>query len=623
MKGVLAISFYFLSLALCYAQATRLKSIVYDFDGLDIDQTELPDGDYSNFDLTHKVAINPVAGGDALGDRVLELNLNWAEGSGEFGKGVTRYIELNSASDYFNFYFYNPVSNYAGAEVDVTIKEDDDVNNLYETAFDDKWTKSLTIPQSPGWQLIALPLNTFIDMNTGGNDIFDAGYTGNGGKVLIVSLTFRQSLIAIGPEKYYIDMLCFSQGPLPTGDNITDLPPADNDDYCLLGCYAYRTPADSVPPEVESMFSPVNKLQYINIFMPFAHNGTVASVIPGTSVQRLLDNGYTPIITWEMMYTDYAPLDPVQPRLNQITTGLFDSYLDAFADRVQLYTDTVYIRLFHEFDGDWYPWAVALNNQDPAELIAAFRYVVERFRARGTGNVKWIWSPNSSPSPSAGYNWLVSAYPGDSYVDIVGISVYNHPLPGIPPWRSFRSVLAESYYYLTTYFPDKPFFICESACRERYNTEPLTSQTKAEWICQMDKDMQSYFSKARALVFLSVVKEHDWRINSSVAAQEALRNCVWEDEYYSAEQINVSNPETSVSCKIYPNPFSDEITIAVAALLGSTPYYRVRVYYITGREAGSYAFNEKITFGNALSPGAYILELSTKGYSERMKIIKN
>src|SRR5438270_2522201 len=82
-----------------------LKSVIYDFDGLDINQSDLPDGDYKNNDLTYRVAANPLAPSDVLGDRVLELNLNWQHGSGEFGKNISRFIELNSSSDRLNFYF--------------------------------------------------------------------------------------------------------------------------------------------------------------------------------------------------------------------------------------------------------------------------------------------------------------------------------------------------------------------------------------------------------------------------------------------------------------------------------------------------------------------------------------
>src|SRR5688572_6830772 len=81
------------------ASQPALKSVLYDFDGLDIGQTDLPDGDYSNFDLQYSVVQKPIAGGEMLGDRVLRMEVNWSLGKGEFGKGITKYIELSRASD--------------------------------------------------------------------------------------------------------------------------------------------------------------------------------------------------------------------------------------------------------------------------------------------------------------------------------------------------------------------------------------------------------------------------------------------------------------------------------------------------------------------------------------------
>src|SRR4051812_14514963 len=97
--------FIFLNLLLlrCYlnsqnpsmASANSFISIIYDFDGLNIGQTDLPDGDYYNNDLKYSVAANPLAANEVIGDRVLKLNLNWDTGSGEFGKAANRVIHLD------------------------------------------------------------------------------------------------------------------------------------------------------------------------------------------------------------------------------------------------------------------------------------------------------------------------------------------------------------------------------------------------------------------------------------------------------------------------------------------------------------------------------------------------
>ena len=54
------------------AKGQVLKSIVYDFDGLDIGATDLPEGDYVSGDCFASVSANPLPPVDMLGDRCMK-----------------------------------------------------------------------------------------------------------------------------------------------------------------------------------------------------------------------------------------------------------------------------------------------------------------------------------------------------------------------------------------------------------------------------------------------------------------------------------------------------------------------------------------------------------------------
>jgi hypothetical protein len=526
-----------------------LKSIVYDFDGFDIGQTNLPEGDYKINDLTYSIAENPLSANDMLGDRVLQLNLDWKNNYGAFGKSISRYIEFDPATDKFNFYFYNPLSNNQEATFDIVIADDDNNNNTYEYASDDTWKKSLVIPGSSGWQLISVPLSDFNDSNTGGNGIFDIALTENKGMLLTVEFRFTKKNPLISNAIFYLDMINFSEGNLPTGSTIFDLPSKSFTDYCLLGAYQNypRRSEYLIPSQVERLFPsvPKKKLQYVHFYIDFAIDGTtVAKEFPGDEVQTLLSNGYTPIISWEPMFKNYDPLDYRQPHLSNIINGDYDSYIDQFADKIKTFSDTIIIRFMHEFNGNWYSWSLTENNHDPDLYIAAFRKVVDRFRARGATNVKWMWCINFDYYPYQPYNWIVPAYPGDDYVDIVASDIYNnHYPPALPWWRSFRSQATESYYYLTKYFSKKPLFIGEFGCRERFNSENNSSQSKGQWYEMMDKELQSNFHKVRALIFFNSAPDQNWFINSSPSALQSLTDNVWSDDYY----FGIPNPPISIA----------------------------------------------------------------------------
>jgi hypothetical protein len=567
----------------CSAQ--MLKSVVYDFDGFDLGATDLPEGDYSFGDLTYKVSANPLPASDMLGDRVLQLDVTWNQGYAAFGRGISRFLQLQPSGDQLNFYFYNPVANQQPSEVIVSIADDDNLSNTHETASDDSWKKTISVPVGPGWQLISIPLIDFTDSNTGGNGVFDVGWSSSGGMLLLVELRFNKPLSAPAAATYYIDMICFSDGPMPVGANALQLPAKHTSDYCRVGAHQFETPGNyhQIPAHFEGLF-PVTanrKLKYVNTYMQWATNGSTAPhALPGAGYQTLISNGYRPIITWEPMFSGHGFLDPVQPRLQDIIDGDFDAYIDAFADKIKTYTDTLIIRPMHEFDGDWYAWCISQNGQDPQKFVLAWRRIVDRFNAKGVNNVQWMWCPNSDPVPHRYWNWIVSAYPGDQYVDLVGTDVYNAHYPeSLPWWRSFRWQTSECYYYFRKHFPAKPVIICELACRERMAGEPATSQTKAGWWQVVDKDLQSFFSKVRGIVFFSENKTQTWAVNTSVESVNSLRDNIWFDDYYFLTPVSIQAvAEEKDLLSLYPSPCSDRIKIRS----GNKPF-RVSLCDMNGR----------------------------------------
>jgi beta-mannanase len=602
----------------------QLKSLVYDFDGLDIGETNIPDGDYSYGDLTHQVSANPLPSNDMLGDRVIQLNVNWSSGYGSFGRGISRYIEFDPAKDVFNFYLYNPSANGQNAVFSVNMGDDDNQTTSFEYGSDDVWSKNISIPGSQSWQLISIPLSDFADSNPGGNGIFDMAFSGNKGALMQVEFRFAKGTGGTNTPVFYLDMINFSEGALPRGASEFDLPPKQASDYCLLGAFMQENYGENykIPGQFESMFpaDEGKKIKYVNFFQSWAIDGsTVPSYLPGPELQTLLNNGYTPIITWEPMFVGYDRLDPAQPRLSNLNSGSYDSFIDSYADKIKLLSDTVIIRFMHEFEGDWYPWALSQNGGDPSLYITVFQKVVNRFRARGVTNVQWMWCVNSDYTPVKSYNWIVQSYPGDSYVDIIGTDIYNNHYPvSMPWWKSFRWQIAETYYYITKYFPAKPLYICEVGCRERYSSENSASQGKGDWYAVMDKELQSNFHKARALVFFNGFHEQNWFVDSSPSALQSLINNIWNDEYYFKNGgVGISERHGyGEGLYIYPNPSTglvmisytsntvkENFTIDITNVTGAR-IYSERIRATTDR------FSKQIDLSN-LPKGIYYVRLET------------
>ncbi len=81
----------------------------------------------------------------------------------------------------------------------------------------------------------------------------------------------------------------------------------------------------------------------------------------------------------------------------------------------------VIFRPFHEFDGSWFWWGANFCSAD--EYKAAYQFTVTYLRdTKGVHNILYAFSPDNSYSKSADY---LSRYPGDKYVDVLGMDNYG------------------------------------------------------------------------------------------------------------------------------------------------------------------------------------------------------
>jgi beta-mannanase len=222
--------------------------------------------------------------------------------------------------------------------------------------------------------------------------------------------------------------------------------------------------------------------------------------------------GSIPEISWEPW--DYTVgLRHPQPAytLASIITGQHDAYIRAWAGMLRSYGQPVLLRFAQEMNGSWYPWSEGVNGNTPGQFVAAWRHVHDVFSAEHVTNVKWVWSPVAR----FGLGLNVSEYPGDAYVDVLGLSGFNGgtalPWTG---WRSFSSLFDGALASLARISPGKPIQISEVGSAE-------AGGDKAAWIKSMFSDVRAH-PQIKSLVWFDLRKQTDWRINSSVTAGRAF-----------------------------------------------------------------------------------------------------
>ncbi|MEY2468933.1 MAG: hypothetical protein QOF21_1631 [Actinomycetota bacterium] len=234
------------------------------------------------------------------------------------------------------------------------------------------------------------------------------------------------------------------------------------------------------------------------------------------------NRGTIPMLTWEPWQPNGVVNQP-NYSLAKIAGGSFDAYLTRWANQIKTWNHPLWLRFAHEMNGDWYPWAEGLNGNSAGSYVAAWRHVHDVFANAGVTNVTWVWTPNvlipGRPS-------FASLYPGDSYVDWVGLDGYNWGTSASwSGWQSPSDVMGTTLANLRQ-VSSRPIVIGETASTE-------VGGNKAQWIQQFFS-MLAANPDVKAFLWFNLNKENDWRIESSPSAQAAFAAGVADSRFVSA-----------------------------------------------------------------------------------------
>ncbi|HET7636594.1 MAG TPA: glycosyl hydrolase [Candidatus Limnocylindria bacterium] len=224
--------------------------------------------------------------------------------------------------------------------------------------------------------------------------------------------------------------------------------------------------------------------------------------------QQIAKRGAQHVLTWE----------PNGITLRSIANGEHDAFIRSFAQSAAAWGGRIYLRPMHEMNGSWYSWGRGVNGNTPQQFVAAWRRMHDIFVAAGATNVKWVWSPNVRYGPEYP---LADLYPGNAYVDWVGLDGYNwglDPHLGQPAWQSFEQIFGATYREITgSVAPGKPIMIAETASTEN-------GGDKASWILKTFLTDAPKYPAVRALIWFNQADgRSDFRINSSSSSLAAFK----------------------------------------------------------------------------------------------------
>lgn len=199
--------------------------------------------------------------------------------------------------------------------------------------------------------------------------------------------------------------------------------------------------------------------------------------------------------------------------LKDIANGVYDKQLIASLIAISRSQNAqTIVRVMHEMEFTrQYPW----HTERPNEFIQAYRHVVDLSRRLGIKNLLWMWSP-------AGLRNAEAYWPGDSYVDYIGLSIY-----AAPQWNwghapdgenlSFETLLKWKYWVEKF---NKPIILAEVGVTG-------SSETKSRWLLNASRSIHKfpkvvgwiYFNQQQPEIVTTEIGLPDWSLSKVEAAQ--------------------------------------------------------------------------------------------------------
>ncbi len=257
---------------------------------------------------------------------------------------------------------------------------------------------------------------------------------------------------------------------------------------------------------------------------------------------------------------------PSQVPLDDIINGVRDAYLRQWFADARDKGEPIFLRFANEMNGNWLDYdgwhnggsvSTELGWEATEKYKAAWRHVYTIAQQMHACNVAFVWAPNyaSWPDPSSpqyAWNHWRNYYPGDEYVDWVGVDVYDFE------GRDPRNMIHPFY---DEYAARKPVMLAETAG----HFEPKVGADKERYILQLFDAMETVYPRIKAFVWFNYQEPaRNWRMEESPASLGAYQSRISSPRYAGAISRTMADAVLQPSAQVVCPGGSGVFTVAVA-----------------------------------------------------------
>lgn len=242
----------------------------------------------------------------------------------------------------------------------------------------------------------------------------------------------------------------------------------------------------------------------------FVHWGNGEGKLPTYLYDFVYKKDRTLVLFWEA--SDYKIGGTDQPlySYSSILDGAWDSYFKDFAIQLRQYKGPIILVPFSELNGNWTPWSGTKNGNTPQEAVLAWRHVHGFFN--DVPNVSFGFAVNAASVPNTPENHIDQYYPGDAYVDYIGVDGFNMGTP----WLSFDAVFKGALTTLSKY--NKPTLLFSFATAE--------GPQKSAWLHDALHVQLPKYPFVKGWIYFNQHKERNWLLWSDQATFDVFLNYI-------------------------------------------------------------------------------------------------
>jgi len=213
---------------------------------------------------------------------------------------------------------------------------------------------------------------------------------------------------------------------------------------------------------------------------------------PMTEAQTLRENGILPYVSimtgHDKWKSSFDPDDVVQGRCDTSITRLAAGATAYGAKHGGFFFTTMV-----ESNAIWWYWSSKPNS------AAAIRHIWQIFEDQGANQyATWVWEAFCPARYGAFVADPEQYYPGDKYVDWIGLNVFaNLKNPHIKETTKFGDLMSKSYEQMRVNHPQKPIMVSEFGRTPGNNQPP--------WLEDAFRRMKNNFSAIKAAIYYDYI----------------------------------------------------------------------------------------------------------------------